>query len=212
MVTRSATFVLVLLWSGSALAQPWNPPAPPPPSTPLPRAPAPPTLVLDENPAPGRVLLRLRSPSRPQHVVIESRAPAPANERPGVVTRAAGGCNTPCQLWVPRGTLRMRSSAPGLRQSEFDIDVDAATSLEVRAPSSALFNVGTGLAAVGATVLVATLTVALAQQAEGVPPSDQIQPTVAVGVSLLGALLLGGGVPLLITNRTGYRQVALSER
>lgn len=206
--SRCAVSVLLLLSAGApAWAQPWRRPA---------RAPAPPStaaLVLDERPAPGRVLLRLRSPARPQHVVIEARAAgAPASSQPGPIVRAAGACNTPCQLWVPRGTLRLRSTAPGLRETELDIDVDAATSVEVRAPSRALFNIGTGLTALGATVMIATATVALAQQIGGVAADDQMRPAAAVGLSLLGALVMGGGIPLLVAHRTGYRQSALSRR
>jgi hypothetical protein len=110
---------------------------------------------------------------------------------------------------VPPGTLRLRSTAPGLRATDLDIDVAAATSLEMRAPSSALFNIGTGLTALGATRMIATASVALAQQIEGVGAADQLRPTIAVPLSLLGALLLGGGIPLLVAHRTGYRRAPL---
>jgi hypothetical protein len=120
--------------------------------------------------------------------------------------RAAGACNTPCQLWVPPGTLRLRSTAPGLRDTDLDLDLDAASLVALRAPSRAMFNIGTGLAALGGTILVATLGVALVQQVEGVAAADQLRPTVAVGLSLLGVLFLGGGVPLLVAHRVGYRQ------
>lgn len=203
---RCAVFVSLLSWSHSLLAQPWARPARP--TTTLGTS----TLVLDERPAPGRVSLRLRSPSRPQHVVIESRAALSSSTQPGPIIRAAGACNTPCQLWVPRGTLRLRSTAPGLRATDLDIDVDAATSIEIRAPSSTLFNVGTGLTALGATLMIATASVALAQQIEGVSPEDQLRPSVAVGLSLLGALIMGGGIPLLVAHRTGYRRVDLPRR
>lgn len=203
--SRRAAFVLLLSGAGSAQAQPWLPR--PRPTATLGNGP----LLLDEQPAPGRVPLRLRSPSRPQHVVIEARSEAPSARQPGPIIRAAGACNTPCMLWVPRGTLRLRSTAPGLRSTDLDIDVAGATSVEVRAPSSALFNIGTGLTALGATVMVATLSVALAQQVEGVSAADQLRPTAAIGLSLLGALIMGAGIPLLVAHRTGYRQVALPQ-
>ncbi len=203
--SRCAAFVLLLSAAGSAQAQPWLPRARP--TATLGAGP----LLLDEQPAPGRVPLRLRSPSRPQHVVIEARSAVPSAREPGPIIRAAGACNTPCLLWVPRGTLRLRSTAPGLRSTDLDIDVDGATSIEVRAPSSALFNIGTGLTALGATVMIATLSVALAQQIEGVSAADQLRPTAAIGLSLLGALIMGAGIPLLVAHRTGYRQVALPQ-
>ena len=204
--TRGAAFVLIVTAGATAHAQPWLRAARAPVSL------GSGALVLDERPAPGRVLLRLRSPARPQHVVIEARSASTSATQPGPDIRAAGACNTPCQLWVPRGTLRLRSAAPGLRATDLDIDVDAATSIEVRAPSSALFNIGTGLTALGATVMVATASVALAQQIDGVAAADQLRPTVAIGLSLLGALIMGGGIPLLVAHRTGYRQVPLSIR
>jgi hypothetical protein len=200
---RCAAFALLLLVTPPASAQPWlrRAPARPPPAAP--------TLLLDERPAPGRVLLRLRSPARPQHVVVESRAAITSAAAPGPVIRAAGACDTPCHLWVPPGTLRLRSTAPGLRATDLDIDVAAATSLEMRAPSSALFNIGTGLTALGATMMIATASVALAQQIEGVGAADQLRPTIAVTLSLLGALFLGSGIPLLVAHRTGYRRAPL---
>ena len=203
---RLAAFALVCVVGLPAWAQPWLRPA---------RAPVglgTSALVLDERPAPGRVLLRLRSPSRPQHVVIEARAAIGSTAQPGPVIRAAGACNTPCDLWVPRGTLRLRSTAPGLRATDLDLDVDAATAVDVRAPSSALFNVGTGLTALGATVMLVTASIALVQQVEGVAAADQLRPPVAIGLSLVGALLLGGGIPLLVAHRTGYRQAPLAGR
>jgi hypothetical protein len=204
--SRYAAFALMLAAPLSAQAQPWL--APPRPAARLGNGP----LLLDEHPAPGRVPLRLRSPSRPQHVVIEARSAVVSADQPGPILRAAGACNTPCLLWVPRGTLRLRSTAPGLRSTDLDIDVDAATSIDVRAPSSALFNVGTGLTALGATVMIATASVALAQQINGVAADDQLRPTAAIGLSLLGALIMGAGIPLLVAHRTGYRQAAMPRR
>ncbi|MDB4932902.1 MAG: hypothetical protein JWM10_5386 [Myxococcaceae bacterium] len=201
---RVCAAALLMALPRAATAQPWVPPTRPAPT--LGTA----TLVLDERPAPGRVLLRLRSPARPQHVVIESRGAPAVGAQPGPTIRAAGACNTPCQLWVPRGTLRLRSTAPGLRATDLDLDLDLASVVELRAPSRAMFNIGTGLAALGATIMVATVTVALVQQVEGVSASDQLRPTVAVGLSLLGALILGGGVPLLVAHRVGYRQTPLA--
>jgi hypothetical protein len=200
---RFTVFVLIVTATAAAHAQPWLRPV---------RAPAnlgSGALVLDDRPAPGRILLRLRSPARPQHIVIEARAAITSATRSGPLIRAAGACNTPCDLWVPRGTLRLRSAAPGLRATDLDIAVDAATSIEVRAPSSAMFNVGTGLTALGATIMIATASVALAQQINGVAAADQLRPTVAIGLSLLGVLIMGSGIPLLVAHRTGYRQEPL---
>lgn len=185
-----------------AFAQPWRRP-PPPPRAPVAGAPA----VLDERPADGRVRLGLRSAGPPQHVVIEARGLVPARDGGGTRVRAAGACNTPCHLWVPTGTLRLRSEAPGLRSTDLDIDVTAATTLEVRAPSSTLFNLGTGLVVAGATIMAVTATVALAQQIDGAPRDEQVRPEVAVGLSLAGALVLGLGVPFLIAHRVGVRDV-----
>jgi hypothetical protein len=200
---RRATVLAALIALGpAATAQPWRRPPP----TPRPLAVGP--LVLDERPAAGRVPLALRSSGVPQHVVIEARGRATEREGGGVLVRAAGACNTPCQLWVPTGTLRLRSEAPGLRSTDLDVDVDAATTLEVRAPSSGLFNLGTGLAAAGAAVMVVTATVALSQQIGDVSRDEQIRPEVAVTLSLVGALVLAAGIPFLVAHRMGVRRVA----
>jgi hypothetical protein len=204
LLLRPCVVALLLGLPGVAIAQPWAPPTRRAPSL------GAGTLVLDDRPAPGRVLLRLRSPARPQHVVIEARGAAGGAAQPGPTIQAAGACNTPCQMWVMAGTLRLRSTAPGLRATDLDVDVDGASLIELRAPSRAMFNIGTGLAALGATIMVATVSVALVQQVEGVTAADQLRPTVAVGLSLLGALILGGGVPLLVAHRVGYRQTPLA--
>ncbi len=187
------------LCTSPAGAQPWLAP-----SSPRPRSAPPTELTLDDRPFPGRIPLTLHSRGRPQHAVIELRAlPAPTDRRRGPEVRAAGACNTPCTLFVLPGLLRLRATAPGLRDTEIDIDVRAATTLTVRAPSADLFNVGTGLTAAGATAFVVLGAVALGQAIDGVPSEHRMQPSVATGVGLLGALLLGGGIPLLVAHRTG---------
>lgn len=200
---RALVVVALVSVGAPAAAQPWQ--RPPPAPRPSVEGTA---AVLDERPAEGRVRLGLRSTGAPQHVVVEARRPATEREGGGTRVRAAGACNTPCHLWVPTGTLRLRSDAPGLRSTDLDIDVAAATTLEVRAPSSTLFNLGTGLVVAGATIIAVTATVALAQQVDGAPREEQVRPEVAVGVSLAGALVLGLGIPFLVAHRVGVRAVA----
>lgn len=154
-------------------------------------------------PAPGRVALRIESAGDPQRVVVERRVtPGSVWERtyPRRLLGAAH-CDTPCLLYVPTGPLRLRANGDGLRDTDMDFTMpEAATGIRLRAPSRALYNVGTGVAGAGAAVLLATAIVAVALSQS---PSGGLSPEVAVSLTLFGAGLLVAGAPMMLLNRTG---------
>lgn len=185
--------LLVIAWASPAAAQSSRPAA----------GEVVPTGVYDA-PAPGRVALRVESAGTPQHVVVERRVtPGSAWERtyPGRIFGAAH-CDTPCLLYVPPGVLRMRASGESLRNTDFDFTMpEDATGIRLRAPSRALYNVGTGIAAAGGAVILASAVVAFALSQA--PRGEGLPDTVFLGLTLFGAGLLVAGLPMMLTNRTG---------
>lgn len=155
-------------------------------------------------PAPGRVALRVESAGVVQHVVVERRVvPGSAWERtyPGHIFGAAH-CDTPCLLYVPPGVLRLRASGESLRNADFDFAMpEDATGIRLRAPSRVLYNVGTGIAAGGGAVILATAVVAFALSQA--PRGEGLSDTVLLGLTLFGGGLLVAGLPMMLTNRTG---------
>jgi len=153
-------------------------------------------------PGVGRVALVLRAP-RPQVLALMRARPVVA-ESPDGRWSGSATCTTPCRLFVPPGPLHVRSSGAGQRRAEFDLEVpDAPTEITLRAPSAALFNLGTGLVAGGTVLFLAATLVGLVRQ-DSAAPNESALPTAAlipVGAILLG--LFGAGVPLMVTHRTG---------
>lgn len=90
---------------------------------------------------------------------------------------------------------------------------DEGATLTVRAGRAALHGAGVGLLAAGATTLVATMFVALADQgvfsgtARG---SLGLEPAAVAGAAGVGAALLAGGIPLTILHRNGVSITALA--
>lgn len=163
--------------------------------------------------AAGRVALTLESDGAPLQVVVERRIDRPAAEaRDRGVVLGSGRCQTPCALWVPPGVLRLRANAPGVRATDEDVSVPAGgATLRVRAGRAAVHNVGVGLVAVGATAILATMFVALADQgifAGSDRGSLDLAPAAVVGAASVGAALLAGGIPLLLLHRNGVARVA----
>lgn len=159
-------------------------------------------------PAPGRVPVHLRSRGVALQVVVERRVTRrPEEIRARGVVWGAARCETPCTVFVPPGTLRLRANAPGVRATDEDLDVPAdGATVTVRAGRAALHNVGIGLLAAGATTLLATMFVALADQGvfNGTTRGSLgLDPAAVVGAASAGAALLAGGIPLMLLHRNG---------
>lgn len=155
-------------------------------------------------PASARAPVRVRSAGVALNVVIEQRA---VRGRDGVRVIAAGRCVTPCTLYLAPGMLRLRANGPGVRSTDEDIDfVGGPSTLTVRAGRAALHNVGIGLVAAGATTLLATMLVAIADQgvfAGTTRGSIGLESSAVIGASAAGAALLAAGIPLMLLHRNG---------
>lgn len=157
---------------------------------------------------PGAVAVQLRSTGVPLQVVVERRVERPpAEARARGVVLGAGRCETPCTLWVPPGVLRLRAQGPGVRATDEDIDVPAGgAEVTVRAGRAALHNVGVGLVGAGATAILATMFVALADQgvfSGTTRGSLDLSTSAVIGAAAGGAALLAAGIPLLLAHRNG---------
>ncbi|MFO0628325.1 MAG: hypothetical protein U0325_22315 [Polyangiales bacterium] len=166
-------------------------------------------------PAPGRVPLHLRSRGAPLHVVVERRVTRPPEEaRARGVVWGAARCETPCTVWVPPGVLRLRANAPDVRATDEDLDVPAeGATVHVRAGRAGLHNLGIGLLAAGATTLIATMFVALADQGifNGTTRGSLgLEPASVVGAASAGAALLAAGIPLMLLHRNGLSVSAVA--
>lgn len=164
-------------------------------------------------PAPGRVALTVESAGAALHVVVERRVTRPpAEARTRGVVIGAGRCQTPCTLWVPPGVLRLRANAPGVRGTDEDVDVpEGGATLRLRAGRAALHNVGIGFVAAGATTVLATMFVALADQGifSGTSRGSlDLEPAAIVGAVGVGAALLAVGIPLMLAHRNGVARTS----
>ncbi|MEZ4390821.1 MAG: hypothetical protein R3A48_06960 [Polyangiales bacterium] len=158
--------------------------------------------------APGRVEVLLRSSGAPLNVVVERRVERTLEEaRARGVVLGAARCRTPCTVWVPPGRLRLRSNGPGIRGTDEDLEVpDGGAVVRVRAGRAVLHGVGVGLLAAGATTLLATMFVALADQGVFSGTSRGalgLEPAAVAGAAGLGAALLAAGIPLTLIHRNG---------
>lgn len=159
-------------------------------------------------PHPGAVAVHLRSLGPPLQVVLERRVgrslSAPRSPR---LVLGAGRCETPCTLWAPPGTLRLRSQGRGLHPTDADLEIPAAgAEVRVRAGRSAMHSLGVGLVAVGATTILATMFVALADQgifSGTTRGSLDLSTSAVLGAAGVGAALLAGGIPLVVLHRNG---------
>lgn len=158
--------------------------------------------------APGRVELALRSNGAPLNVVVERRVDrTPEEARARGVVLGAARCRTPCTVWVPPGRLRLRSNGPGIRGTDEDLEVpEEGATVRVRAGRAVLHGVGVGLLAAGATTLLATMFVALADQGvfSGTSRGSLgLEPAAVAGAAGVGAGLLAAGIPLTLIHRNG---------
>ncbi len=154
---------------------------------------------------PGRVPLELLS-SRAQNVVIVRRSRALVDTPLGSthVVLGSATCTTPCTVYLPPGPVTVRAAARGIRDTEEDVEVPATGGrVRIRTASRALYNLGTGLVAGGSTVFVAEAVAAVAAQARG----DAISSGAAVLGAAVAAALLAGGVPLMVSARSGVESV-----
>lgn len=179
------------------------------------RAQRPPPATDLSAPGDGRVAVTVRSAGAPLNVVVERRLPrAPADAPARGVVLGAARCVTPCTLYVPPGTLRLRANGPGVRGTDEDVEIPAeGAALRVRAGRAALHNVGIGLVAAGGTAILATMFVALADQ--GIFSGTRrgaldLEPPAIVGAIGAGAALLAAGIPLMLAHRNGVSRVALA--
>lgn len=171
------------------------------------RSPRDPGVADYHSPASGRVTLELASTGVPQTVVLLRRASPGSTFADGRPRRWVGSatCTTPCRVFVPSGSIFLRARGPGVRGVEMDLDVpEGGAAVSLRAPSAALFNIGTGFVAIGSTVVLATMAVAASRQGisstsdgEGLDAGSALA---AVGV---GVALLAAGIPLMVLHRTG---------
>lgn len=150
----------------------------------------------------GRVALAFQSPLPQTLALMRPHAPDP--DHPERRWSGSATCTTPCRVYVPPGPLHLRTTGPGLRPAEFDLTVpEGPATITLRAGSSRLFNVGTGLVAAGTMTFLAAAVVGLVRQ-NSAAPDEQALPTAAlipIGSLLLG--LFGVGVPLMVLHRTG---------
>ncbi len=153
-------------------------------------------------PGVGRVAVLLRS-DRPQLLAL-MRSRSVEADSPESRWSGSATCTTPCRVFVPPGPLHLRTSGAGQRWAEFDLEVpDGPTEVTLRTSSARLFNLGTGLVAAGSVAFLAATVVGLVRQSTA-PANETALPTAAllpIGGLILG--LLGVGVPLMVTNRTG---------
>ncbi len=158
-------------------------------------------------PAPGRVTLDLASAGTPQTVVLLRRSLPGATYADGRPRPWSGSatCTTPCRVFVPPGVLFLRARGVNIRSVELDLEVPPnGAAITLRAPSPALYNLGTGFVAIGSTVLLATMVVAAVRQ--GVSSTTEgtgLDADAALAAVGVGGALLAAGVPLMVFHRTG---------
>ncbi len=156
----------------------------------------------------GRVTVFLESAGVPQRVVLELRRTDASTWTPRAPPNllGAGTCTTPCALHVPPGVLVLRAEGAGLRGTDARLTVpDVDARVRLRAGSQPWWNVGVGMVALGATMLVAIAGLGLAAQRDDGPP---IAAATFLGVGAGAGVLLGVGVPLMVFNRTGVDRMA----
>lgn len=158
--------------------------------------------------AAGRVTVYLESAGVPQRVVLELRRTDATTWTPRSPPNllGAGTCTTPCALHVPPGPLVLRSEGAGLRGADTRFDMpDGDARVRLRAGSQPWWNVGVGMVALGATMVLAIAGLGLAsQRADGSP----IATETVIGIGAGAAVLLGVGVPLMVFNRAGVERIA----
>ncbi len=206
-----ATLAAALSLPAPALAQeaaapPWSARPPRPAHAPAP-APAEPVADFNVDGA-GRVTLVVESAGRAQRVVFEQRRRETTTWTRGAPPNilGSGTCTTPCALHVPPGPLVVRAEGAGLRDTDSVFDApEYDARVRLRAASQSQWNVGIGMVAVGATMVLALAGLALAAQTSGGP---ELSPGSVIAVGAGAGVLLGVGIPLLVFNATGVERVA----
>jgi hypothetical protein len=158
--------------------------------------------------AAGRVTVFLESAGVPQRVVLELRRTDSSTWTPRAPPNllGAGTCTTPCALHVPPGVLMLRAEGAGLRGTDARLTAPAFDArVRLRAGSQPWWNVGVGMVALGATMLVAIAGLGLAAQRDDGTP---LSTATLLGVGAGAGVLLGVGVPLMVFNRTGVDRMA----
>ena len=129
----------------------------------------------------------------------------------------SGDCETPCELFIPAGTLKMRTNGESVASGLHDLRLKENIDIDLKSPSKRLNFAGKVLTTVGGTVFLSTglLIGGTCALADGVSNALNVGGNggecsinrTAGGILLGSALLTGVGAAMWFKARTGIKKI-----